>query len=166
MCFDSQQNLDRLQKFISTHQEVSILIGLDSQDPHAYILLKLSDTHCNNSYPNLTFSQNLQNYLKVITSSVITLIGAHCNNSYPFLTFSQNLQNYLKVMKSSVITLSGAHCNNSCPCLLKKKIFFGVPHLATFISFFIEYVIASIAYIHPVYGGIRTHDLLDVSLLP
>ena len=26
----------------------------------------------------------------------------------------------------------------------------------------IEYVIASIAYIHLVYGGIRTHDLLDV----
>jgi hypothetical protein len=46
------------------------------------------------------------------------------------------------------------------------KYFFGVPHLATFISFFIKYVIASIAYIHPVYGGIRTHDLLDVSLLP
>ena len=46
-------------------------------------------------------------------------------------------------------------------------IFFGVPHLATFILFlFIEYVIASIAYIHPVYGGIRTHNLLDVSLLP
>ena len=43
------------------------------------------------------------------------------------------------------------------------NIFFGVPHLATFISFFIEYVIA---YIHPVYGGIRTHYLLDVSLLP
>ncbi len=45
------------------------------------------------------------------------------------------------------------------------NIFFGVPHLATFISFFIEYVIASIAYIHPVHGGIWTHDLLDVSLL-
>ncbi len=44
--------------------------------------------------------------------------------------------------------------------------FFGVPHLATFIFFFIAYVIASIAYIHPVYGGIWTHDLLDVSLLP
>jgi len=44
--------------------------------------------------------------------------------------------------------------------------FFGVPHLASFIFFFIKYVIASIAYIHPVYGGIRTHDLLDVSLLP
>jgi hypothetical protein len=26
------------------------------------------------------------------------------------------------------------------------------------------YVIANIAYIHPVYGRIRTHDLLDVSL--
>ena len=41
------------------------------------------------------------------------------------------------------------------------KFFFGVAHLATFISFFIEY-----AYIHPVYGGIWTHNLLDVSLLP
>ena len=41
-----------------------------------------------------------------------------------------------------------------------------MPHLATFISFFIEYVIASIAYIHPVYVGIQTQDLLDVSLLP
>ncbi len=50
---------------------------------------------------------------------------------------------------------------------LKKNIFSGVPYLATFISFFIEYVIASIAYIHPVYGaGVRTHDLLDVSILP
>jgi hypothetical protein len=38
--------------------------------------------------------------------------------------------------------------------------------LATFISFFIEYVIASIAYIHAVYGGIQTHGLLDLSLLP
>ena len=35
-----------------------------------------------------------------------------------------------------------------------------------FISLFIEYVIASIAYIDSVYGGIWTHDLLDVSLLP
>jgi hypothetical protein len=47
------------------------------------------------------------------------------------------------------------------------NIFFGVPHLATFILFlFNGYVIASIAYIHPVYGGIRTHDLLDVNLPP
>jgi len=40
--------------------------------------------------------------------------------------------------------------------------------LATFISFFNEYeiAIASFAYIHPVYGGIQNHDLLDVSLLP
>ena len=38
--------------------------------------------------------------------------------------------------------------------------------MATFISFFIEYVIASIAYIHAVYGGIQTHGLLDLSLLP
>ncbi len=43
--------------------------------------------------------------------------------------------------------------------------FFCVPHLATFILFLFN-VIASIAYIHPVYGGIQTHDLLDVSLLP
>jgi hypothetical protein len=38
-----------------------------------------------------------------------------------------------------------------------KQFFLNVPHLATFISFFIEYVIASIAYIHPVHGGIQTH---------
>ncbi len=49
--------------------------------------------------------------------------------------------------------------------IFKKNIFFGVPHLPTFISFFIH-VIASIAYFHPVYGGIRTHNLSDVSLLP
>ncbi len=48
-----------------------------------------------------------------------------------------------------------------------KKIFFWCLHLlATFISFSIEYVIASNAYIHPVYSSIRTQDLLDVSLLP
>jgi hypothetical protein len=48
-----------------------------------------------------------------------------------------------------------------------RYIFFGLPHLATFILFlFIDFVIASITYIHPVYGGIGTHDLLDVSLLP
>ena len=42
-----------------------------------------------------------------------------------------------------------------------------MPHLATFIFFVNEYVLAtSIAYIHLVYGGIQTHDLLDVSLLP
>jgi hypothetical protein len=45
--------------------------------------------------------------------------------------------------------------------------FFGVPHLATFIFVIFLYVIASIAYIHPVYGaGVRTHDLLIVSRLP
>jgi hypothetical protein len=38
-----------------------------------------------------------------------------------------------------------------------------LPHLASFISFFIE---IAIAYIHPVYGRIQTHDLFDVSLLP
>jgi hypothetical protein len=41
-----------------------------------------------------------------------------------------------------------------CSYKLKIQVFFyifGVPHLATFISFFIIYVIASIAYIHPVY---------------
>ncbi len=48
---------------------------------------------------------------------------------------------------------------------LSLKDLFGVPHLATFIPFFIEYVIASIAYIPPAFGGIQTHDLLDVSLL-
>ncbi len=41
-----------------------------------------------------------------------------------------------------------------------------MPHLATFISFIIEYVIASIAYIYPAYSGIWAHDLLVVSLLP
>jgi hypothetical protein len=47
------------------------------------------------------------------------------------------------------------------------KIFFLVCHIwLPLFPFFIEYVIASIAYIHPVYGRIRTHDLLDVSLLP
>ncbi len=45
------------------------------------------------------------------------------------------------------------------------KYLFGVPHLASFIHIiFIEYVIANIVYIHAVYGGIRSHDLLD--LLP
>ena len=47
------------------------------------------------------------------------------------------------------------------------NIFFGVPHLATFIFIIFLYVIASIAYIHPVYGaGVQTHDLLIVSRLP
>ncbi len=47
------------------------------------------------------------------------------------------------------------------------NIFFGVPHLATFIFVIFLYVIASIAYIDPVYGaGVRTHDLLIVSHLP
>jgi hypothetical protein len=42
-----------------------------------------------------------------------------------------------------------------------------VPHSATFIFVIFLYVIASIAYIHPVYGaGVRTHDLLIVSRLP
>jgi hypothetical protein len=48
-------------------------------------------------------------------------------------------------------------------------IFFGVPHLATFIFiiFICVYVIASIAYIHPVYSArVGTHDLLIVSHLP
>jgi hypothetical protein len=40
-----------------------------------------------------------------------------------------------------------------------------VPHVATFLLF-IAYVIASTAYIHPVQGGIQTHDPLDVSLFP
>jgi hypothetical protein len=42
-----------------------------------------------------------------------------------------------------------------------------VPHSAIFIFVTFLYVIASIAYIHPVYGaGVRTHDLLIVSRLP
>jgi hypothetical protein len=45
--------------------------------------------------------------------------------------------------------------------------FFGVPHSATFIFVIFLYVIASIAYIHPVYSaGVRTHDLLIMSRLP
>ncbi len=39
-------------------------------------------------------------------------------------------------------------------------------HLATFSFFFNEYLKASIAYIYLVYGGIQTHNLLDVCLLP
>jgi hypothetical protein len=70
----------------------------------------------------------------------------------------------------TVITISGFHCkmnighlhklvtkiNRSIPSMFFCffKYFFGVPHLATFIFFFNEYVIASIAYIHLVYGGI------------
>ncbi len=47
------------------------------------------------------------------------------------------------------------------------KYFFGVPHLATFIFVIFVHVIASIAYIHPVYGaGFQTHDLLIRSPLP
>ena len=38
--------------------------------------------------------------------------------------------------------------------------------LPLFFFFFNVYVIASNAYIHPAYGGIRTHDLLDVNLPP
>jgi hypothetical protein len=39
--------------------------------------------------------------------------------------------------------------------------FFGVPHPATFIFVYV-YVIASIAYNHPVNGaGVQTHDLLS-----
>jgi hypothetical protein len=41
-----------------------------------------------------------------------------------------------------------------------------VPHLATFFIIFV-YVIASIAYIHPVYGvGAWTHNFLIMSPLP
>jgi hypothetical protein len=47
------------------------------------------------------------------------------------------------------------------------KIFFGVPNSATFIFDTFVYVIAIIAYIHPVYGaGVRTHNLLIMSHLP
>ncbi len=44
-------------------------------------------------------------------------------------------------------------------------IFFGVPHFTFIIFLFIEYVKASIAYVHPVYGGIQTHNLLAVIIL-
>ncbi len=50
---------------------------------------------------------------------------------------------------------------------LFKYFFFGMPHLAILILFlFTGYVIASIAYTHPVYGRIQTHNLLVMSLLP
>jgi hypothetical protein len=45
-------------------------------------------------------------------------------------------------------------------------LFFGVPHVATFNFIFNDYVIASFDYIHTINDGIRTLDLLDVSLLP
>jgi hypothetical protein len=42
-----------------------------------------------------------------------------------------------------------------------------MPHLTTFIFFIFMYVIASITYIHPVYGvGVQTHVLLIMSPLP
>jgi hypothetical protein len=42
-----------------------------------------------------------------------------------------------------------------------------LPHLATFIFIIFLYVIASITYIHPVYGArVRTHNLFIVSRLP
>jgi hypothetical protein len=45
--------------------------------------------------------------------------------------------------------------------------FFGALHSATFIFIIFVYVIASIAYIHPVYGaGVQTHDLSIMSRLP
>jgi hypothetical protein len=44
------------------------------------------------------------------------------------------------------------------------KIFFGVPYSATFYFVIFVYLIASIAYIHPVYSAeVRTHDLLIIS---
>jgi hypothetical protein len=47
------------------------------------------------------------------------------------------------------------------------NIFFGVPHLATFIFVIFVFVIASIAYIHPVYCvTVQSHDLLIMSPLP
>ncbi len=53
-------------------------------------------------------------------------------------------------------------------CWAHSPLFFlGVPHLATFIFDIFVYVIASIAYIHPVYwAGVQTHDLLIMSRLP
>ncbi len=42
-----------------------------------------------------------------------------------------------------------------------------MPHLATFIFIIFLYVIASMAYIHPVYSaGVQTHNLLIMSRLP
>ena len=47
------------------------------------------------------------------------------------------------------------------------NIFFNGPYLANFIFVIFLYVIASIAYIHPVYGaGVRTQNLLIMSRLP
>jgi len=47
------------------------------------------------------------------------------------------------------------------------NIFFGVPYSATISFVIFVCVIASIAYIHPVYGaGVRTHNLLIMSPLP
>jgi hypothetical protein len=84
---------------------------------------------------------------------------------YTNLSFSEFLDS---VNSTYVITINIQPNLCSRPPLtnLKKKNF-GVPLLATFILLLlIGYVIDSIAYIHPVYGRIRTHYLLDVSLLP
>jgi hypothetical protein len=48
----------------------------------------------------------------------------------------------------------------------KKKVAAADCFAAWDIAFYYIDVIASIAYIHPVYGGIRTNDLLDVNCLP
>jgi hypothetical protein len=70
-------------------------------------------------------------------------------------------------MSSSVVIL--ADISRFIDSHVLKKYFFGVPHSATFIFviFGVFYVIASITYIHAVYGaGVRTHDLLIMSPLP
>ena len=47
------------------------------------------------------------------------------------------------------------------------KYFFVVPHLATFIFWFLNVIASIIAYIHPLYGaGVWTHYLLVMSCLP
>ncbi len=56
--------------------------------------------------------------------------------------------------------------NGSLQPTLKKYILWCAKFGYLFSFSFIGYVLASIAYYHPVYGGIRTHDLLDVKLLP
>ncbi len=78
-----------------------------------------------------------------------------CNINQVIFTYKYNLEG----LKSMTFRLSYY--------FIKKK--FVVPPLATFILviFLYVYVIACIAYIHPVSGaGVRTHDLLVMSHLP
>jgi hypothetical protein len=78
-----------------------------------------------------------------------------------------------KSLECNIKQNQSARFSDSCLCVNKKKDrnFFFFSWCAPFgylYSFFLYngYVIASIAYIHPIYGEIRTHDLLDVNLPP